>query len=85
MRYLLITITLFLSIFCFGQKIKVACVGNSITYGAGIVNREKIVTRHNCKFIWEINTRFVISAVMGLLRFIKVIIPICRQKHINKR
>lgn len=25
----------------FSQKIKVACVGNSITYGAGIVNREK--------------------------------------------
>lgn len=41
MRYLLITMVLFLSTFCFGQKIKVACVGNSITYGAGIVNREK--------------------------------------------
>lgn len=41
MRILIATVILFLSTFCFGQKIKVACIGNSITYGAGIVNREK--------------------------------------------
>lgn len=41
MKYLVTAIALLVSSFCFGQKIKVACVGNSITYGAGIVNREK--------------------------------------------
>lgn len=37
------TIIALLPVFCFGQeqKVKVACVGNSITYGAGIVSREK--------------------------------------------
>lgn len=40
MKYLVTAIVLLLSSFCFGQK-KVACVGNGITYGAGIVNREK--------------------------------------------
>lgn len=41
MKNLITAIALLLSTFCSGQKIKVACVGNSITYGAGIVNREK--------------------------------------------
>lgn len=41
MKFLVTIIALLTSTFCFGQKIKVACVGNSITYGAGIVNREK--------------------------------------------
>lgn len=41
MKYLVTVIALLVSAFCFGQKIKVACVGNSITYGANIVNREK--------------------------------------------
>ena len=40
-NFLLIVAIFFSPVFCFGQKIKVACVGNSITYGAGIVNREK--------------------------------------------
>ena len=31
------------------ENIKVACVGNSITYGANIVNREKIVILHSCR------------------------------------
>ena len=40
-NFLLIIAIFFSPFFWFGQKIKVACVGNSITYGAGIVNREK--------------------------------------------
>ena len=40
---ILIVLVSFSSVFCFGQKkkIKVACIGSSITYGFGIVNREK--------------------------------------------
>lgn len=41
MKFLATIIVLLASTFCFGQKVKVACIGNSITYGAGIVNREK--------------------------------------------
>lgn len=41
MKFLVTIIALLASTFCFGQKVKVACIGNSITYGAGIVNREK--------------------------------------------
>lgn len=41
MKFLVTIIVLLASTFCFGQKVKVACIGNSITYGAGIVNREK--------------------------------------------
>lgn len=41
MRFLFMTMALWVAIGCFGQSIKVACVGNSITYGVGITNREK--------------------------------------------
>lgn len=41
MKFLVTIITLLASTFCFRQKVKIACIGNSITYGAGIVNREK--------------------------------------------
>lgn len=41
LKYILIAFLLLSSAPGFGQKVKVACVGNSITYGAGIVNREK--------------------------------------------
>lgn len=41
MKTVITFVALLLSTFGFGQKIKVACIGNSITYGAGIVNREK--------------------------------------------
>lgn len=41
MKTVITAVALLLSTFGFGQKIKVACIGNSITYGAGIVNREK--------------------------------------------
>ena len=41
MKFLVTIIVLLASTCCFGQKVKVACIGNSITYGAGIVNREK--------------------------------------------
>ncbi len=40
-KYFIAIIALMVSSLCFGQKIRVACVGNSITYGAGIANREK--------------------------------------------
>ena len=41
MKFLVTIIALLASTFCFWQKVKVACIGNSFTYGAGIVNREK--------------------------------------------
>ena len=41
-RYLLLGIWMLLSCGAFAQeKIKVACVGNSITYGTGVAEREK--------------------------------------------
>ena len=40
-RIILILLCLVVSIECYAQKIKVACVGNSITYGAYVINREK--------------------------------------------
>ncbi|MBQ1981243.1 MAG: hypothetical protein II226_08155, partial [Alistipes sp.] len=36
-----IALCLMLSIESYAQKIKVACVGNSITYGAGINNNQQ--------------------------------------------
>ncbi|SCD19377.1 GDSL-like Lipase/Acylhydrolase family [Proteiniphilum saccharofermentans] len=43
MRYLILTLTFLLCItdLAAQKPVKVACVGNSITYGAGIINREK--------------------------------------------
>lgn len=40
-RIILILLCLVVGIECYAQKIKVACVGNSITYGAYVINREK--------------------------------------------
>ena len=41
-KYLIIGLSLFLSCAAYAQeKIKVACVGNSITYGTGVAEREK--------------------------------------------
>lgn len=39
-RFVLLAVLLY-SAFAFGQKVRVACVGNSITYGAGIAAREQ--------------------------------------------
>ena len=40
MKYRLLLLAVMLhSAFAFGQKVRVACVGNSITYGAGIAAR----------------------------------------------
>ena len=38
--YLIFLLTFIISVNLFGEKTKVACVGNSITYGSGITNRE---------------------------------------------
>ncbi|MEG1861240.1 MAG: GDSL-type esterase/lipase family protein [Bacteroidaceae bacterium] len=40
MKHLIISLSVLLSISCAAQKIKVACVGNSVTYGTGISDRE---------------------------------------------
>ncbi|MBQ1254073.1 MAG: prolyl oligopeptidase family serine peptidase [Alistipes sp.] len=40
MKRLILLLSIVLSFECHAQKIKVACVGNSITYGAFILNRE---------------------------------------------
>ena len=40
-RLLLILLSLTVSIGGYAQKIKVACVGNSITYGSRVENREQ--------------------------------------------
>lgn len=40
MKQIILTLLLILSTNSYAQKIKVACVGNSITYGAGVENRE---------------------------------------------
>ena len=40
-RIILILLCLVVGIECYAQKIKVACVGNSITYGAFVINRDK--------------------------------------------
>ena len=41
MKQIILTLLLILSTSSYAQKIKVACVGNSITYGAGVENREQ--------------------------------------------
>lgn len=43
MRYLILTLIFLLCIadLAAQKPVKIACVGNSITYGAGIINREK--------------------------------------------
>ncbi|MBQ6989214.1 MAG: prolyl oligopeptidase family serine peptidase [Alistipes sp.] len=40
-KCLILIVCLIIGTECYAQKIKVACVGNSITYGAGINNREQ--------------------------------------------
>ena len=40
-KCLILIVCLIIGAECYAQKIKVACVGNSITYGAGINNREQ--------------------------------------------
>ena len=40
-KYLILLLCLMLGIDSYAQKIKVACVGNSITFGAGIKNRDQ--------------------------------------------
>lgn len=40
-RHTILFLCLAIGITCFAQEIKVACIGNSITYGAGIDNREQ--------------------------------------------
>ena len=40
-KHLLLSSLLTLTLFANAQKIKIACIGNSITYGAAMVNREK--------------------------------------------
>lgn len=41
LKHLLFSCLLTITFLANGQKIKIACIGNSITYGAGMVNREK--------------------------------------------
>jgi lysophospholipase L1-like esterase len=40
-RCFILLLCLIIGAECYAQKIKVACVGNSITYGSGISNRDK--------------------------------------------
>jgi hypothetical protein len=39
------------------EKIKIACLGNSITYGLDIANREKMHTPLNYRTCWVMVTR----------------------------
>ena len=41
LKHLLLSCLLSVTLFTNAQKIKIACIGNSITYGAAMVNREK--------------------------------------------
>ena len=51
-------VCLFITIQSFASEpIRVACIGNSITYGAFIPNREMNCYRHNFKLIWEMGMR----------------------------
>ena len=44
----------------FAQRIKVACVGNSVTYGYTLLEREKTVIRLNWPGCWEMDMKSLI-------------------------
>ncbi len=65
MKKILLCLFILLSATIQAQKIKVACVGNSVTYGHGIEDREKNSYPTQFNGCWAKDTKLSISEKVG--------------------